>query len=209
MNFMTLNPSPQKIFSIFRKNYRPVPLELFGKNPYKTLVSTLLSARTKDTTTLQVSNKLFSQAPSIKKLNNLTIKELENLIHPIGFYKTKARHLKKLSDKILMDHGGNIPSDRESLITLPGVGRKTANLVLNRAFGIAAIAVDTHVHRICNLIGWVDTKSPGQTEKELTKILPKKYWTDINHLFVSIGQQYNSKQKLNSFLKKNGLIDNG
>ena len=89
---------------------------------------------------------------------------------------------------------------------LPGVGRKTANLTLNRAFGIPAIAVDTHVHRICNTLGWVKTKTPEQTEKELVKILPVKYWPEVNKLFVSIGRQYTTNKKLNTFLKKEKLI---
>lgn len=203
---MKLSPSPKKIFSIFKKNYQPVPLEIFGKNPYKTLISTLLSARTKDTTTLTVSRKLFNRAPNIEKLKNLRTEELRKIIYPVGFYKTKAKHLKQLADKILTNYGGNIPADREDLVKLPGVGRKTANLVLNRAFGIPAIAVDTHVHKISNLIGWVNTKTPEQTEKELIKILPTKYWTDINHLFVSIGQQHTSKAKLHNFLKENNLL---
>jgi len=203
---MKLDPSPEKVLSIFKKNYQLVPLEVFGKNPYKTLISTLLSARTKDATTLTVSKKLFKKAQNIKTLSELDTKILRDLIYPVGFYKTKARHLKKLSSKIITDYGKRIPADRNELIKLPGVGRKTANLVLNRAFGIPAIAVDTHVHKISNLIGWVNTKTPEQTEKELVKMLPKKYWTDINRLFVSIGQQYNSKAKLHNFLKENRLV---
>jgi endonuclease-3 len=202
---MKLDPSPEKVFSIFNKNYQPVPLEMFENNPYKTLISTLLSARTKDTTTLAVSKKLFKKAPNVNQLEQLSQLEIRNLIFPVGFYKTKARHLKMLSNMIITDHGKRIPADRNKLMKLPGVGRKTANLVLNRAFGIPAIAVDTHVHKISNLIGWVNTKTPEQTEKELIKILPKKYWTDINRLFVSIGQQYNSKRKLLQFLKENNL----
>ena len=95
-----------------------------------------------------------------------------------------------------------VPDSKEELVKLPGVGVKTANLVLNRAFGIPAIAVDTHVHRISNLLGWVHTKTPEQTEKELIKIVPKKYWPDMNRLFVSIGRQFTSKKKLEEFLKK-------
>ncbi len=99
-----------------------------------------------------------------------------------------------------------VPSKPEDLMKLPGVGRKTANLVVNRAFNTPAIAVDTHVHRISNLLGWVHTKSPEETEKELIKVLPKKYWSNINRLFVSIGQQYRSERQVKEFLKKNKLI---
>jgi len=99
-----------------------------------------------------------------------------------------------------------VPNTREKLMELPGVGRKTANLVLNRAFKIPAIAVDTHVHKISNILGWVHTKTPEQTEKELVKIIPKKYWPEMNKLFVSIGRQFTSKKKLEEFLKEKGLI---
>jgi len=190
-----------KVFKIFKKNYKLVPLEIFGKNPYKTLISTILSARTKDELTLKVSKKLFQKAPDLKTLKRLTQGEIQKLIYPVGFYKTKAKHLKRLSEMI-----SKVPNTREELIKLPGVGRKTANLVLNRAFNIPAIAVDTHVHRISNLLVWVKTKTPETTEKELIKILPKKYWPETNRLFVSIGQQFRSKEKLINFLKENNLI---
>lgn len=195
-----------KIFKIFQKHYILVPLEVFGSNPYKTLTSTLMSARTKDETTLIAAKRLFKKAPDINKLNNLTVKEIEKLIYPVGFYKTKAKHIKELSKIILEKFDGKIPKTQKELITLPGVGVKTANLVLNRAFGTPAIAVDTHVHRIVNLLGWVHTKTPEQTGKELIKIVPKKYWSDMNRLFVSIGRQFTSKKKLVEFLKEENLI---
>ena len=195
-----------KVFKVFSKYYELVPLEVFGKNPYKTLVSTVLSSRTRDETTLRVSRRLFNKAPNIKKLGQLDQLEIRNLIYPVGFYKTKAKHLKMLASLITTDFNGRIPSDRKSLLSLPGVGRKTANLVLNRAFGIPAIAVDTHVHKISNLLGWVKTKNPEQTEKELTKILPKKYWRDTNRLFVSIGRQFKSKKRLEEFLRIESLL---
>jgi len=195
-----------EVFFIFRKNYCLVPLEVFGKNPYKTLISTLLSSRTKDETTLLASKRLFNKAPNIKKLNLLEVSEIRNLIYPVSFYKTKAKHLKKLAEIITKDYKSKIPRARNDLIRLTGVGRKTANLVLNRAFNIPAIAVDTHVHKISNLLGWVKTKTPEQTEKELVKVVPKKYWSDMNRLFVSIGRQFNTKKKLEKFLKKEKLI---
>ena len=132
--------------------------------------------------------------------------EIEQLIYPVGFYKTKARHLKGLARTILTRYKGKVPKTREELMTLPGVGRKTANLVLNRAFGIPAIAVDTHVHKISNLLGWVHTKTPEQTERELIKILPKKYWPETNRLFVSIGRQFTPKKRLEEFLRTKKLI---
>ena len=193
-------------FSVFLKNYQLVPLEIFGSNPYKTLISTLLSSRTKDEITLKASKRLFKVAPNINKLSQLGQLEIRNLIFPVGFYKTKSKQLNKLASIIISDFEGKIPSDRKSLMTLPGVGRKTANLVLNRAFGKPAIAVDTHVHKISNLLGWVKTNTPEATEMELNKILSKCYWKDINRLFVSIGRQYTSKNKLVSFLNENKLI---
>ena len=191
----------QQVVRTLRKHYKLVPLEVFGNNPYKTLVSTLLSSRTKDETTLEASNRLFFKAPNLTRLTLLKENEIAKLIYPVGFYKTKAKHLYKLVRLI-----SRVPKTRAELIKLPGVGTKTANLVLNRAFGIPAIAVDTHVHRITNLLGWVNTKTPEETEKELVKILPKKYWPNTNRYFVSIGRQFRSTEKLKIFLKQNNLL---
>ena len=195
-----------EVFRVFRKNYVLVPLEVFGKKPYKSLISTLMSSRTKDEVTLKASERLFKKAPNIYKLNKLRTEEIRKLIYPVGFYKTKAKHLKTLAKIIVTDFNGKIPKDRKNLTALPGVGRKTANLVLNRALGKPAIAVDTHVHKISNMLGWVKTKTPEATEKKLNKILPKKHWPEINRLFVSIGQQYKSKKKVQIFLESKGLL---
>lgn len=195
-----------QVFSVFKRHYKLVPLEVFGSNPYKTLVSTLLSARTNDDTTLVTSKKLFGTAPDFESLSKLPTDKIVKLIYPVGFYKTKARHLKQLSEIILKEHKGRVPKIKSDLVSLPGVGTKTANLVLNRAFGIPAIAVDTHVHRITNMLGWVNSKNPEATEKELVKITPKKYWPDMNRLFVSIGRQYRTRKTLEEFLKENKLI---
>ncbi len=196
----------RKVFSIFKKYYKLVPLEYFKKDPYKTLISTVLSSRTKDETTLEASKRLFQKAHNIKTLHQLSNLTIQHLIFPVGFYKTKARHLNMLAEKMSEEFKGKIPTNREDLMKLPGVGRKTANLVLNRAFGVPAIAVDTHVHRISNLLGWVKTQTPQETEKELVKILPKKYWSDMNRLFVSIGRQFTTKQKLEDFLRRYDLV---
>ncbi len=204
------------VFKVFKKNYKDIPLEIFGDDPYKALVSTLMSARTNDDTTLEAAKRLFKRAPDFKSLGQLPARNashsdaggeisIEKLIYPVGFYKTKAKHLGMLARIILTRYGGRVPKTREELMTLPGVGRKTANLVLNRAFGIPAIAVDTHVHKISNMLGWVHTKTPEQTEKELIRILPKKYWPETNKLFVSIGRQYTTKKRLERFLKENNL----
>ncbi len=195
-----------KVFKVFKDNYVLVPLEVFGNNPYKTLVSTVMSARTNDDTTLAASKRLFVIAPNIKILSGLDTKILEKTIYPVGFYKTKAKHLKELAEIIVKKYKGVVPKTREELMELPGVGRKTANLTLNRAFGIPAIAVDTHVHRITNLLGWVKAKTPEETEKQLIKILPERYWPDTNKLFVSVGRQFTSHKKLIDFLRSNNLI---
>lgn len=160
-----------------------------------------MSARTNDDTTLKAAERLFKVAPNLKKLSELSEPEISKLIYPVGFYKTKAKHIHELSKLI-----DKVPQTREKLMELPGVGRKTANLTLNRAFHIPAISVDTHVHAIANMLGWVHTKTPEQTEQELTKILPKKYWSEVNMLFVSIGRQYTTKKRLEDFLKKEKLI---
>jgi len=191
----------EQVFKTFRRNYKLVPLEVFGDNPYKTLISTILSSRTKDEVTLKASKRLFKIAPTLKELSKLKESQIKKLIYPVGFYKTKARHLIKLAKMI-----NKIPNTKEGLIKLPGVGIKTANLTLNRAFNVPAISVDTHVHKITNLLGWVKTKTPDQTEKELNKILPKKYWKDINRYFVSIGRQYTTKKKLIKFFNSQGLL---
>jgi len=190
-----------KVFKVFDKHYKPIPLEVFGSDPYKTLISTLLSARTKDEVTLEASKRLFKKAPDFKSLKQLSSSAVQQLIFPVGFYKTKASHIKNLASMIT-----KVPKTQAQLMKLPGVGIKTANLVLNRAFGIPAIAVDTHVHRISNLLGWVHTKTPEQTEKELVKTVPKKYWPKMNKIFVSIGRQFTSKKKLEEFLRKEKLI---
>lgn len=194
------------VYSVFEKNYQLVPLEIFKKDPYKTLVSTLLSARTRDEVTLEAAKRLFKKAPNIADLGLLDTKTLEEIIYPVGFYKTKASYLKQLANTLARNHQLSIPANIQDLLSLPGVGRKTANLVLNRAFNIPAIAVDTHVHRISNLLGWVKTQKPEQTERELIKIIPRRYWSKMNRLFVSIGRQYRSKSQLITFLKANGLI---
>lgn len=196
----------KNVYTVFEENYVPIPLEVFGKDPYKTLISTLLSSRTKDEVTHAASKRLFKPAPNINKLDIMGQDNIEKLIYPVGFYKTKARHIKELSKKVLSDFDGNIPKTRTGLMQLPGVGRKTANLVLNRAFDIPAIAVDTHLHRISNMLGWVNTKTPEKTEMKLIIFLPKSYWSRTNRLFVSIGRQFTTSRRLNDFLKEKRLI---
>ena len=157
-------------------------------NPFKILVATVLSARTKDTTTLEASRRLFKAAPTPQAMLKLTGRRIEKLIFPVGFYRTKAKNVLQLCRALLKKYGGKVPESLEELITLSGVGRKTANLVLTMGFQKYGICVDTHVHRISNRWGWVRTKNPKETEFALYKVLPKKYWIGYNDLLVSFGQ---------------------
>ena len=158
------------------------------KDPFRILVSTVISLRTKDEVTLNSSNRLFKVADTPEKLMKLKIEEIEKLIYPAGFYRVKAKNLKKISETLVEKYSGRVPQEMDKLLALPGVGRKTANLVRNLGFGLDGICVDTHVHRISNRMGWVTTKTPEQTEMELMKILPQNYWIEINELLVKFGQ---------------------
>jgi endonuclease III len=158
------------------------------KDPFKVLVSTILSARTKDECTTEVCDRLFRVVGEPSDLDLLTQKQLEKLIFPIGFFRTKAKHLKMLPAALNALFGGKIPDGIDDLCRLPGVGRKTANLVRAVAFNKPAICVDVHVHRICNRLGLLKTETPFETEMKLRKILPEKYWITWNAYLVSYGQ---------------------
>ena len=175
-----------KIIKLLEKDY---PINFYsGKNPFNVLISTILSQRTRDENTLKASNKLFSKFPIAKKIANANLSEIKNLIKESGFYNVKAMRIKKVSRILLEKYNGKVPHELDKLLELPGVGRKTANCVLVYGFNIPAIPSDTHVHRISNRLGIVKTKIPEQTEHELMKKVPKKYWININELFVKHGQ---------------------
>ena len=157
-------------------------------SPWKLLASTMLSARTKDAVTTKASKSLFSRADTPEKTAELSVEELAGLIYPVGFYRTKAENLKKLAADIVERFGGIVPETLEELTTLPGVGVKTASLVLIKAFDKYEICVDTHVHRISNMWGLVSTKTPEETRVALKKSLPKEYWKEINQELVTLGQ---------------------
>lgn len=159
------------------------------KDPFKVLVSTILSARTKDEVTAEASSRLFAKAPTAQALAAMPIRRLERLIFPVGFYRTKAKNLRRTARVLLERFGGVVPGEIDDLLELPGVGRKTANLVLTEGFRKPAICVDTHVHRITNIWGYVDTKDPTETEMALRAKLPQRYWIDFNAILVSFGQQ--------------------
>ncbi|HNX36833.1 MAG TPA: endonuclease III [Candidatus Cloacimonadota bacterium] len=157
-------------------------------DPFKVLVATILSARTKDETTAQAVTKLFRVVESPADLDQISDDELDSLIYQVGFHREKTKHLKQLPHALNTLFDGRIPHEIDDLIKLPGVGRKTANLVRSIAFGLPAICVDVHVHRICNRWGYVRTNTPFETEMELRRILPAKHWAVINSYVVAFGQ---------------------
>jgi endonuclease-3 len=159
-----------------------------SRNPYLVLISCLLSLRTKDKTTAEACSRLFKVADTPQKMLKIPFKEIEKIIYPVGFYRTKAKTISGINLRLLKDFNGKVPSRLEDLLSFKGVGRKTANLVLGLGFGIPAICVDTHVHRISNRLGWVKTRNPEQTEIELGKIIPKDYWIELNTVLVTFGQ---------------------
>jgi endonuclease-3 len=172
------------------RNRKPIVTEISerDKDPYKILIGTLLSLRTKDEVTKQASNKLFSVADVPEQIIKLSQKQIEKFIFPVGFYHKKAENIKAVSKIILQKYAGKVPDNLDELLSLPGVGRKTANLVLVLGFDKFGICVDTHVHRISNRWGFVKTKSPEKTEFALRKKLPKEYWKIYNDYLVSFGQ---------------------
>ncbi|WP_036221722.1 endonuclease III [Mesoaciditoga lauensis] len=159
------------------------------KDPFFVLISTVLSQRTRDANTDKASRALFEKFPTAYELSKAEKKDVEKLIKPAGMYKQKAERIVEIAKEVIEKYNGKVPNDLKSLLTLKGVGRKTANIVLAVSFDIPAIAVDVHVHRITNRMGIVKTNKPEETEVELMKILPKKYWTKLNGALVNFGQQ--------------------
>ncbi len=186
-----------RIFIEFRDTLNSLNKELpavsyvaITKNdPYCVLVSTLLSLRTKDDVTLKASVRLFEKADNPQDMLKLSAKEIEDLIFPTGFYRTKAQRILEVSQVLTDRYGGRVPDNVEELLALPGVGIKTANLTLNLGFGIDAICVDCHVHQISNRMGWIKTKTPEESEKVLQGVMPKRFWIPLNELLVSYGQE--------------------
>ena len=160
----------------------------YKHDPFATLISCLLSLRTKDSTTRAASERLFRVARTPQQLLTLEARRLERLIYPVGFYRTKARTLRTVCRTLLERYGGRVPASLEELLTINGVGRKTANLVITLAFRQDGICVDTHVHRISNRWGYVRTRSPEQTEMALRRVLPRRHWQSYNDLLVTFGQ---------------------
>jgi endonuclease-3 len=188
------NKNIDQVVKTLRQQMKDLPdpsVTLVGKrwkSPYLVLISCILSLRTKDETTLPASERLFQLAHTPQEMLMLQNKQIEKVIYPVGFYRTKARNILGISRDIMERFDGQVPDDIDALLTMKGVGRKTANLVLTEGFGIPAMCVDTHVHRISNRFGYVRTKTPEETEQALRKKLPRRHWMDYNALLVTWGQ---------------------
>jgi endonuclease-3 len=160
----------------------------YARSPFTVLIACLLSLRTQDKTTDEASARLFRLAETPQDMKKLPIAVIEKAIYPVGFYKTKAENIKKICKILLIEYRGQVPDEIDELLKLPGVGRKTANLVVTMGFQKPGICVDTHVHRITNRWGYVKTSTPQKTETALRQKLPKRYWMEINELLVTYGQ---------------------
>jgi endonuclease-3 len=180
----------QEIIRRLRRHHSiPVTPAAGRPDPFRTLIACVLSLRTKDEVTEQAAIRLFAHADGPRALLGLPARKIEKLIYPVGFYRTKAAHVREISRILLERHGGRTPDEIDELLELPGVGRKTANLVVTVAFGKPGICVDTHVHRISNRLGWVSTRHPHETEEALRALLPRRHWIPINEILVRHGQQ--------------------
>ncbi len=206
-----------RIIEILRDIYpslqEPIVTEVAKEgNPFFVLISTVLSLRTKDKTTKEATQRLLNVAKTPKEMLKLSAEDIAKLIYPVGFYNVKAKNILQICKILVEQYNCRVPDSLEALLSLPNVGRKTANLVLSKGYGITAICVDIHVHRISNRLGIVRTKTPTQTEFELMKVLPKQYWIEYNDLLVPFGQNictpispFCSKCKLSSLCLKVGV----
>jgi endonuclease-3 len=183
-----------------------------NRDPFRILISCLLSLRTKDQTTSDASRRLFALADRPDSLVNVPLKRIEQAIYPVGFYRTKAKAIRQICRRLLDAYEGAVPDSIEELLTLPGVGRKTANLVVTVGYGKPGICVDIHVHRISNRWGYVKTRTPEETEQALRKKLPPRYWITFNDLLVPYGQNlcqpvspFCSRCKLTAFCSRVGV----
>ncbi len=180
---MKIVQQAEKIIELFKRDIK-------DRDPFRTLVKTILSQRTRDENTDEAAKRLFSAGyDNPEKLAKVHPSELYDLIRPAGMYRQKAERIVEVARTILERYGGRVPDDLEDLLKLPGVGRKTANIVLYVAFGKPAMAVDTHVHRISNRLGWVKTRTPEETEMKLRSILPPELWGPLNGAMVEFGRR--------------------
>ena len=178
-----------KLINILKKTYPDAKCNLDFQTPFELVVAVMLSAQCTDERVNLTTPSLFKRCKTIEDFANINIKELEEIIHPCGFYRNKAMNIKKCAKQVLEDFGGEVPKDMDSLLTLAGVGRKSANVILLEVFGIAnGIAVDTHCKRISNRIGLSKESDPSKIEQDLLKQIDKKYLKDVNHLFIWHGR---------------------
>lgn len=186
------SPDRRKIAGVLDRLAREYDINQFvkahGRDPFRILIGCILSLRTKDEVSIPATGRLFERAATPGDMVRLRSSTIEKLIYPAGFFRRKAKQIREICRLLLDDHGGKVPSDMDDLLSLPGVGRKTANLVVTLGFNQPGICVDTHVHRICNRLGWVETGHPDRTEDELRKFLPGRYWIPINEILVRHGQ---------------------
>jgi endonuclease-3 len=188
------NKNIDKAMNLLKKQVKTldVPwLEVMAHNdrsPYRILISCILSLRTQDRTTGEASERLFEIAPDVETLARLPVKKIERAIYPVGFYKVKAGRIKGIASEIVNSYASKVPDEIDELLKFKGVGRKTANLVVTLGYKKPGICVDTHVHRITNRWGYVNTRNPEKTEFALREKLPRKYWLEINGLLVAFGQ---------------------
>ncbi len=189
-----MNKNIPKILQILSKEYNSTEKTTlnrmrFKPNPFKILISCLLSLRARDETTEKISRELFKIADTPEKISKLSLKKLEKIIFSTGHYKKKAKTLKHVSRELINRFGSKVPKTREQLISIKGIGPKTANIVLAFAYNKPVIPVDTHVHRVSNRMGFVKTKTAEKTEPKLYKILPKKHWLNYNAILVQFGRE--------------------
>jgi endonuclease-3 len=188
------NKTIEKVLNILKEKYGewkpPIVTEIANKtgDPFRVLISTVLSSRTKDAVTREASGRLFKRASTPQEIMRLSPGEIEKLIYPVGFFRTKAKRIPDLVRILIDEYEGKVPDTLDELLKLPGVGRKTANLVVTIGFGKPGICVDTHVHRISNRLGYIRTKNPTETEFALRERLPLKWWISYNDFLVTLGQ---------------------
>ena len=211
-----------RIVSLLKKEAKqfenPVATEIGERtrSPFQVLISCIMSLRTKDTTTGPAAKRLFALAKTPEEMLKLPKKQIEKAIFPVGFYPTKAKYIKKTCKILIEKYDGKVPENEEELLKLPGIGRKCMGIVMCYGFGKNShIPVDTHLHKISNRLGWVKTKTPEKTEQELYKIIPRKYWHDLNDLLVTHGQNicvpvspFCSKCHIRKYSKRVGIKKN-
>lgn len=185
-------PDPRTVGRILGRLARRYDWQRFsrvnGPDPFRILIGCLISLRTKDEVTYPATERLFARAATPEAMLHLTEATIARAIYPAGFYRRKAAQIRQISNRLVECHEGRVPETIDALLELPGVGRKTANLVVTLGFGTPGICVDTHVHRICNRLGWVATRHPDDTEAALRRVLARRWWIPINEILVRHGQ---------------------